>query len=286
MSQPVLLCGLGQVGWRVFDFFRAAGIPVVAIDTNCSPGDPRLHGARLVRGDFRRQEVLAEAGLHDARGVVIVTSDDLANVSTALMVRHLNPNVRVVVRVFNQNLLPRLGKAVRNVIPLSTSSLTAPLLALTALTAEALGAFPLGDGPCQVAELLVNADSPVRGQTLAAVYDRYQERIVAHFRHGEAERFLLDVDQGMPLAAGDRVVVCGAPKARALFEVAGNETLPHLLWAGWTRPGTRRLAHPGRGRSLRQGLHHHALRGCPGQHARLPPGREHPLATGCFGRSA
>lgn len=236
MSQPVLLCGLGQVGWRVLEFFRAAGIAVVAIDTNCSPTDPRLQGTRLVRGDFRRPEVLHEAGLREARGVVIVTSDDLANVSTALMVRHLNPNVRVVVRVFNQNLLPRLGKAVRNVIPLSTSALTAPLLALTALTAEALGAFTLGDGRRQVAELIVNADSPVRGQTLAGVAERYQARIIAHLRPGDRERFLRDVDPGLSLEAGDHVVVCGSPRTLApLFEEAGNEGLPHLLWAGWAR---------------------------------------------------
>jgi Trk K+ transport system NAD-binding subunit len=236
MSQPVLLCGLGQVGWRVFEFFRAAGITVVAIDSHCDPADPRLQGARLVQGDFRRPEVLAQAGLADARGVVIATSDDLANVSTALMVRHLNPNVRVVVRVFNQNLLPRLGKTVRNVVPLSTSSLTAPLLALTALTAEALGAFPLGEGRCQVAELRVNADSPVRGQTIATVAERYQARIVAHLRPGDREQFLLDVDQTRSLEAGDHVVVCGAPKALApLFQESGNEALPHLLWAGWAR---------------------------------------------------
>src|SRR5262249_26320267 len=160
---------------------------VVAIDSKCNPNDPRLKGARLVKGDFRRAELLAEAGLADAGGVVIATSDDLANVSTALMVRHLNPNVRVVVRVFNQNLLPRLGKAVSNVVPLSTSSLTAPLLALTALTAEALGAFPIGEGRCQVAELRVNAESPVRGQTLAGMAERYQARIVAHLRPGERE---------------------------------------------------------------------------------------------------
>lgn len=236
MSQPVLLCGLGQVGWRIFEFFRAAGIDIVAIDSQCSPDDPRLQGARLVRGDFRRPEVLAEAGLGQARGVVIATSDDLANVSTALMVRHLNPAVRVVVRVFNQNLLPRLGKAVHNVIPLSTSALTAPLLALTALTAEALGAFPLGEGRWQVAELRVNADSPVCGQTLAALASRCRARIVAHVHAGTSDRFLLDVNPEARLEAGDHVVLCGEPKALApLFQEAGNEELPHLLWAGWAR---------------------------------------------------
>src|SRR5262245_12071844 len=141
MDRPIILCGLGRVGWRVLEYLRAAGLPVVAIDTHCAAGDPRLEGVRLVAGDCRRREVLAEAGAAAARGVLILTSDDLVNISTALMVRHLHPDVRVVLRMFNQNLITRLGKAVNNVFALSTSTLAAPVLAVTALTGQALGTF-------------------------------------------------------------------------------------------------------------------------------------------------
>src|SRR5439155_3686 len=82
---------------------------VVAIDNRCEPEDPRLQGARLVHGDCRQREVLEQAGLASARGVLILTSDDLVNISTVLMVRLVDPNVRVVVRLFNQNLIPRLA---------------------------------------------------------------------------------------------------------------------------------------------------------------------------------
>src|SRR5262245_3200059 len=167
MDQPILLCGLGRVGWRVLDYLRAAGLPVVAVDAVCSPDDPRLQGVRLVRGDFQQCEILEEAGVRSARGVLILTSDDLTNISTALTVRHLHPEVRVVVRMFNQNLLTRLGKAVHNVFALSTSTLTAPLLALTALTGQALGAFRvegLPEGRRQVAEVTISAGSRLRGQ--------------------------------------------------------------------------------------------------------------------------
>src|SRR4051794_31658193 len=128
MEHPVILCGLGRVGGRVLEYLRAAGLPVVVIDTNCKADDPRLQGTRLIAGDFRQRELLEQAGVATARGVLILTSDDLVNISATLMVRHLNPSVRVVVRFFNQNLIPRLGKAVTNVFGLSVSALTAPLL--------------------------------------------------------------------------------------------------------------------------------------------------------------
>src|SRR5262249_59120176 len=119
----------------------AGGLSVVVVDTGCKPDDPRLEGVRLVCGDCRRREVLEEAGVADCGGVLVLTNDDLLNISTALMVRGLNPEVRIVLRMFNQNLLGRLGKAVKNVFALSTSLLTAPVLAMTAVTRQGLGTF-------------------------------------------------------------------------------------------------------------------------------------------------
>src|SRR5437773_6175670 len=154
MDQHYILCGLGHVGLRVLEHLRAAGAAVVVVDTFCKPGDSRLNGVRLVSGDCRKPEVLEEAGLARAKGVLIVTSNDLVNLSTVLLIRNLHPTVRVVVRMFNQSLISRLGAAVANVHALSTSGLAGPLLALIARTGEALGTFRLTDGTRQqIAEL-------------------------------------------------------------------------------------------------------------------------------------
>ena len=112
MDGPVLLCGLGRVGWRVLDCLRTAGVPVVVVDTVADPADPRLAGVRVIRADCRDGAVLTDAGVREARGVIVVTSDDLVNISCALLVRRLAPDVRIVLRMFNQNLVARLGKAV------------------------------------------------------------------------------------------------------------------------------------------------------------------------------
>src|SRR5438874_2524073 len=129
MNRPVVLCGLGRVGWRVLDSLRAAGLPTVVIDLNAAADDPRLAGVSVCKGDCRRPEVLEGAGVKDARAVVIVTSDDLVNISAALLVRRLNPTARVVVRMFNQNLISLFTGAVKNTIALSVSALIAPVLA-------------------------------------------------------------------------------------------------------------------------------------------------------------
>jgi Trk K+ transport system NAD-binding subunit len=240
----VILCGLGRVGRRVLEYLQAADIPVVVVDNTCPPDDPRLGKARLVSGDCRQHDILRQAGVTQARGVLILTSEDLVNISTALMVRSLDPNVRVVVRMFNQNLIARLGKAVHNVYALSTSILTAPLLALTALTGQALGTFRLDDSPRgrrQVAEVPVNSVSQLLGCTIAEVADRHQAQVLAHVPSHGLANFLRDVSPETRLGAGDQVVLCGEPHDLAGLLGDADSMDPSVRWANPFRRNLRVL---------------------------------------------
>jgi Trk K+ transport system NAD-binding subunit len=237
MDNHIILCGLGRIGARVLQHLRAAGTSVVVIDNRCTAGDPRLLGVEFVHGDCRQQEVLEKAALDRARGVLILTSDDLVSISTALMVRHLRSDIRVVVRMFNQGLIARLGKAVHNVYALSTSGLSAPLLAMIACTGEALGTFRLEKGDlCQVLEVTARAGSALVGKTLVDLVRPPDVQIVAHQPTGGELRFFSDLDATAKLAVGDRLVLCGDPALLAPLVIQGtDETLPQLLWAGTVR---------------------------------------------------
>ena len=242
MNSPVILCGFGRIGRRVLDYLRTAGMPVVVVDTRCSPDDPRLKGVRLVRGDCRLPEVLEQAGLARARGVLILTSDDLVNISAALTVRHINPQVRIVVRMFSPNLLGRFGKAVSNVYALSVSALTAPVLALTALTGAALGAFGQDEMQRQVVEVKIGDGPLTAGLPIEAAEAKWRFLTVAHLPARGDERFLSKVDRAAILENGDRLIVCGKPEELgSLLGSGADEDSPHLLWAGWLRRNARVL---------------------------------------------
>jgi Trk K+ transport system NAD-binding subunit len=238
MESHFILCGLGRVGGRVLECLRAAGVPVVVIDNRCSADDPRLAGTRLISGDCRRAEVLENAGLARARGVLILISDDLIGISSALMVRNLNPAVRIIVRMFNQNLTARLGSAVQNVFALSTSALVAPLFALLACTGRALGTFCLEDGRrFQVGELTVPA--AFGGKKTGELLAKANIHAVAHVTAG-GKHFLDKVDTRASLRAGERLIVCGELADMATLPAEGeSETLPELHWAGWLQRHAR-----------------------------------------------
>src|SRR5260370_10653996 len=216
MEKPIVLCGLGRMGWRVLEYLRAAELPVGVVDCRCQADGPRLRGVRLVAGDCRRREVLEAAGVRDARGVLILTGDDVINISAMLQVRSLNADVRIVLRMFNQNLIARLEKAIKNVFALSTSLLTAPVLAVTAMTGQGLGTFRLEgqpDGMRQVAEVTIRAGSNLKGRTVVEVTGYRDLLVLAYLSDKGPAQFLLDVDQEAQLSPGGRLVGSGTPQA-------------------------------------------------------------------------
>lgn len=239
-ERPVVLCGLGRVGWRVLEFLREAGTPVAVVSLHGDATDPKLGGVRVIRGDCRDPAVLEQAGISNARGVVIVTSDDLVNVATAMLARRLNSDCRVVVRMFNQNLIPRLGAALRNTTALSVSALTAPLLALSAVTGDSLGIVKLDTGPLQIAEVVAEAGSDLVGRRLAELADQYHYLTLAHLPNAGAARWLHGVTRDIVLSPADRIVVCGRPDdLEPLLSLSRGRLLPGVRWAGWLRRTAR-----------------------------------------------
>ncbi len=238
MAEPVVLCGLGKIGSRIFDRLQTAGIPVVAIDRLRPVGDPRLTDGNLVVGDMRDPNVLTAAGITTAHGVMIVTSDDLVNIATALAIRRLNPNIRIVVRVFNPNLLTRLGSALGNVHALSVSALTAPMLAYSAMTGEVFGGFESRGNRFQVAKLVVAEDSDLIGRPIESVARQFDVLPLGHRDRSGVERLLSEVAPDAVLQANDELIACGSSDDLERLLPVGQHDLSNLSgvrWAGRIR---------------------------------------------------
>jgi Trk K+ transport system NAD-binding subunit len=237
-DEPIVVCGLGRVGARVLEYLRAAKLPVVVVDNKCKPDDPRLRGMQLVTGDCRDRSVLEKAGVPGARGVLVMTNDDLVNISTTLQVRALGPEVRVVLRLFDQNLLEQIGQAISNIVVLSTSMLTAPVLGMMAVTGAAMGAFRLEgqpEGARLVSELVVGEGDAFVGRTIAEVAGPARAEVLAHAPAGQTTRLLRDVDRQERLRPGDILVVCGLPRLLGPLVEGEGGLVEDLRWAGWLR---------------------------------------------------
>ena len=205
MKGHVVLCGLGHVGYRVLGQLRALGIPHVVIE-QAEQGNflklARNEGTPVIHDDARSVEVLKAANIEQAQAVVCCTNDDLANLDVALDARRLNPTIRVVLRMFDDNLARKIEGAFGIQVAFSTSALSAPAFAMAALDPSILHGFYVGERLYVVARLVIGAE--LAGTTLEQLHDRRAISVLELERGGRVQAGLA---LGTALAEADQVVI-------------------------------------------------------------------------------
>ena len=99
LKDHYIICGFGRIGEIIARQLKERGIPVVIIE-NKPENLSRLEeaGYYAVAGDATREEVLQEAGIDRARGLVAVVGSDADNVYIVLTARSLQPGLYIVAR--------------------------------------------------------------------------------------------------------------------------------------------------------------------------------------------
>jgi voltage-gated potassium channel len=180
MKDHIVVCGLGHVGIRVVESLKLLGAQVVAIERNPTDsfaGVVEGLGFPVLYGDARKDALLIEAGIQRARAIVCATDDDLANLEVAIDAKKENPNIRVVMRMFDQRMAAKMRSALDLDETFSTSALSGPLVALHATQPGVLGVYHLEDGSMRVA-MEVPAPTGWFGRTIAECEDAVDGRVV------------------------------------------------------------------------------------------------------------
>jgi Trk K+ transport system NAD-binding subunit len=166
------------------------------------------------------------AGIGRAAAVLAVTDDEAVNLEIALVAKNVNPEVRVVARVFDHDLAGRVERRLRLGATRSVSMLAAPAFAAAALGRRSEVIFPVGRRVVLFTELTVGSGSAAVGQPLAGLAAAGASRVLARASaSGGWEWRGLD----RPVGPGDRIAV-----------VATRSGLARLLRA--TRPPRRPAA--------------------------------------------
>ena len=168
----VIVVGLGTIGYRIAMLLRERGVNVVAAEKDA---DGRfVEAARrqripVVTSDGRTPQALRALRIDRARALVTVTSDDTANLTTAMHARALRPDLRIVLRLFDPDFAARLDAALGDFNSRSVSALAAPAFAAAAVGREVLATIPAGPKRVLVvARVPVSGGSRMDGATVAA----------------------------------------------------------------------------------------------------------------------
>jgi Trk K+ transport system NAD-binding subunit len=211
MRDHVVVVGLGSVGIRVVSDLTAAGYDVLVIEDDENnrflPTAAELD-VPVIFGDSTMRHTLESARVDRARGVAVVTDNDMENIETGIVLLKIlgsDTKVPIVLRVQGRALSAavhqRFGfENVRSIVDLA-----APWFIGAAMGLQVLGTFWVGQRSFMVGGMLVAAGSKLDG--LRMVELSTQTRVIAITRSEGA--MSLRPRRDARLKAGDTVYLIG-----------------------------------------------------------------------------
>src|SRR5438132_2805169 len=166
-----IICGYGRIGTQVVAEFEEHRVPYVVIDQTEEAlerirAEHRLH----IEGDASKEDVLKQAGIERARGLVSAVDSDERAVYIVLAARAYNPNLYIVARAGHPESIRRLelAGASRTISPYLMAGHRMAELAIRPAMVDFLDTLHHGEAGIGVEEMVVTSGTKAAGNTLEA----------------------------------------------------------------------------------------------------------------------
>lgn len=211
VNNHIVLVGLGHLGYRVVQTLHDMGKQVVVIEQNPSIDSFRAvqkMGIPVIQEDGTRTVALEAANIAHARTIVLASQNDAMNLQIALKARSLNPQIQVIIRIFDEEFAHAL-QVQFGFAALSATVMAAPVFAAAAAGADVTSPISIEGQQLSLARITVAASSKLVNKTVGFVEDNYDLSIIL-LRHG-AQSDMHPTDTHL-LYTGDTLAVLGGPE--------------------------------------------------------------------------
>jgi len=208
MKPKIIVCGLGRTGYKIFVLLKKQGVAVVGVSDFSFPEE------EIIVGDARSRATLVAAGIEEAQSLVLAGNDDAVNLAILTQARLLNPQIRIVNRLYNQSLGQRLDRILPNHFSLSVSTLAAPIFAFAAMGNDAIGQLELYHQTWPLHEEVIDASHPWLGTPLQELWDNPQRMLIHYLPKRGESNLVAALRSGKRLQGGDRVIIGIQPQVR------------------------------------------------------------------------
>ncbi len=214
-----IICGLGAVGEDVVHEFIRAKKPFVIVDRNeevlkqLAEDHPRVV---YVVGNAAEEDVLKNAQIDRAQGIIAVLGDDADNLYICLTARALNPKLRIIARVIHGGSIAKLKKAGADYVfsPEKIGGLRLAEAALKPTVTSFLDAILHGEVVNVVLEEVKVADAcHLAGTTLRdAAISRNIGIVIPAIKPAGEERLVFNPSPDRVIQPGDTLITFGTPE--------------------------------------------------------------------------
>jgi voltage-gated potassium channel len=228
MKNHVILAGLGQTGFRIFEELQHFGDTVTVLESVDTEFTNRLRkmGVVVLLGDLHSSGILEEANIAAAKSLIVATDNDLVNVELAVNAKELRPDINIVLRMFDQRLANKLQAAFGIRAAFSATALAAPAFAAASHCDTVVDSIHLGEALLVTAEIEVAAKSDLVRQTYVKIEKQVEMSVLCFQPFGRKAQ--MHPRNLSSFQAGDKMtVICTLPNLEKLQEM--NQ--PKANWA-------------------------------------------------------
>jgi len=164
-----IICGYGRIGTQVVAEFEDHKVSYVVIDqTEEALERIRAEGRLHIEGDASKEEILKQAGIERARGLISAVDSDERAVYIVLAARAFNPNLYIVARAGRPDSIRRLelAGATRTISPYVMAGHRMAELAIRPAMVDVLDSLHHAEAGIGVEEMVVSPGTPAVGKTL------------------------------------------------------------------------------------------------------------------------
>lgn len=179
----VVVCGLGTVGGRVIELLHERGIAVVGIERDeDAPGVLTARRLRIpvIIGDTASEETLRSAGVTRCRALLAMTDGDITNLESGMIVRDLNADAKITLRMFDHDLAQRVERRLNLGTSKSVSMLVAPAVSAAVSNRRDQTTVSAGRRVLLLTEVVVEPGAEAAGQRIADLDDPGGLRVLAY----------------------------------------------------------------------------------------------------------
>jgi Trk K+ transport system NAD-binding subunit len=218
-----VVVGVGKVGYQVIRGLHELRESIVAIEMAAGAtflGELFDRGIPVIQGNARMASVLEQAGVRQARSVIITTSDDLTNLDVAITARELNPDAKIVLRLFDETLATKVAGAFA-MPAISTSQVAAPAFIAAATGRKVYQPFQLAGQEVHLTDIIVCATGRLVGRTVGEIQADKRINIVMH-QDPRSGTVNVNPDPEIILAPDDTILVIAPMEPLLALEAMNN----------------------------------------------------------------
>ncbi|MEN9354710.1 MAG: hypothetical protein RL318_2035 [Fibrobacterota bacterium] len=216
LNQHQILCGLGETGISAARELRATGRDFVGIEPDPAKMEHALRQVGEfphVIGDPTHEEVLEEAGIERASGLLVASNDDRTNVFLVITARGLNPKLRIVARAVDPQTEGKLRRAGATVVvaPNALGGLRLASEMIRPRTTSFLDRMLYhSGGDTRMDEAVIREGSGLHGKTLEQARIFEETGIVPVAIDLGKDQFLFNPPASHILCAGQAIIAVGS----------------------------------------------------------------------------